>query len=223
MKQTSKKKWKDTTASILTKILAPSQRLYLTTLQTILWELYTCEDRHYHTTYHVVWMLDKAKEMEIELTPEQELAILFHDAIYTPGAPVPKNEFASAGLMRCLLTTPLLEAREPHEKLASLESASKMVENTALHFAPPGSMMEMEEGADLILDLDLANFASPYTEFCEWGEAVMKEIPEATIEGRTKFLKSMLAREQIFVTEEFAGLEDKARENIARWINESKE
>lgn len=221
MKQTSKKKWNDYAVAALVKIIPPSNNTYVTTICDLLWELYNCKERHYHTSYHITWMFDKAKEMGLKLSVEQELAILFHDAVYTPGAPVPKNEEASAGLMRCLLSTPLYGDKNESERMEILFSASNIIGATALHFNPNPGLCQMEEGAELVLDLDLANLASPYREFCEWGNAVMLEIPSATIEGRKKFLKSLLKREQIFLTEEFVEVEKSARENIQRWIDEN--
>lgn len=44
--------------------------------------LYDTPNKHYHTTNHVVKILDFANHHGIKLSPEEELAILFHDVIY---------------------------------------------------------------------------------------------------------------------------------------------
>lgn len=81
--------------------------------------------------------------------------------------------------------------------------------------------------ADLFLDLDLSILAAPWPEYARYAEGVMREyVPihgeDAYRRGRVElFLRPMLARGRVFLTERFAAREPEALSNIAprqrRW------
>ena len=47
---------------------------------------YNSEGRYYHNFMHVARMFDDAKENKLELSKEQQIAILYHDVVYVCGA-----------------------------------------------------------------------------------------------------------------------------------------
>lgn len=115
--------------------------------------------RHYHDRVHLREMFDTAHAMPQPLTPAQALAILFHDAIYVPGAARGTNEAMSGQLLRvyggCLPP-------------ALVDAAFGIVIDTAEHVA-------RSPESELVLDLDLLRLAVPAADFERYSRQVFDE------------------------------------------------
>ncbi|GMV57203.1 MAG: hypothetical protein AMXMBFR72_03220 [Betaproteobacteria bacterium] len=115
--------------------------------------------RRYHDRRHLHEMFDAAVALGLRLSAPQAMAVLFHDAIYVPGAARGLNEALSAQLLRVYagrLAAPLVQA------------AYEIVIDTAEHVARSGE-------AQLVLDLDLMRLAAPREEFIRYSREVFAE------------------------------------------------
>lgn len=115
--------------------------------------------RRYHDRRHLREMFDAAVALGLRLTAPQALAVLFHDAVYVPGAARGLNEAMSAQLLRVYagrLAAPLVQA------------AYEIVIDTAEHVARSGE-------AQLVLDLDLMRLAAPREAFIRYSREVFAE------------------------------------------------
>jgi len=115
--------------------------------------------RHYHNRLHLREMLDIAQEMGCTLLPAQALALIFHDAIYVPGAARGVNEAMSAQLLR------VYAGDVPS---ATLELAYRIVIDTADH-------LPRTEESRLVLDLDLVRLAVDAEAFERYSREVYAE------------------------------------------------
>jgi len=167
---------------------------------------YSGPARHYHGLGHVARMLDEAEALPFSDHDAVELAILFHDVVYEPSRR--DNEERSAEALRERLGGVVPEA--------VLAYAESMVLATRRH-EPTG-----DADADLFLDLDLSILAAPWPEYARYAEGVMREyVPihgeDAYRRGRVElFLRPMLARGRVFLTERFAASDAHALANMAR-------
>jgi predicted metal-dependent HD superfamily phosphohydrolase len=134
-------------------------------------------------------------------------AIVFHDAIYVPGAS--DNEARSAAwLLRCDLP-------------CNLARGAELVELTARH----GSRLEADHDTALFLDSDMAILGAEPAAFDRYNAAIAREysaVPaDAFRAGRAKFLASVLALPRIFISDYFHDrLDAQARANLTRAIAE---
>lgn len=115
--------------------------------------------RHYHDREHIGEMLDAALGLGVTLTPAQSLALLFHDAVYVPGAARGTNEAMSAQLLRAFAHGLALDC---------IERAAQIVLDTTEH-----ATRSLE--AELVLDLDLLRLAAPPLHFERYSRAVLAE------------------------------------------------
>lgn len=115
--------------------------------------------RRYHDREHVGEMLDAALGLGVTLTPAQSLAVLFHDAVYVPGAARGANEALSAQLLRAYAHGLALDC---------IERAAQIVLDTTEHAT---RLLE----AELVLDLDLLRLAAPPPYFERYSRAVLAE------------------------------------------------
>lgn len=121
--------------------------------------LYDEPHRRYHDREHIGEMLDTALALGVALTPAQALALLFHDAVYVPGAARGSNEALSAQLLRVYA----------HElTLDCIERAAAIVHDSARHVA-------RSVEAQIVLDLDLMRLAAPQPEFDRYSRAILAE------------------------------------------------
>ena len=176
---------------------------------------YAAQDRHYHDLAHIEAMLGLAGEYRGLLgDPEAvEAAIWFHDAIYDSKAK--DNEAQSA-----TLAEKDLAGRTDAERLSRI---SAMILATSTHQLPTFDDAAALRDASLFLDMDLSILGAAPDAFDAYERAVRREY--AWVEepmwraGRGTILKSFLARENIFHTDEFRQrFEPQARQNIARSI-----
>ncbi len=115
--------------------------------------------RRYHDRRHLHEMFDAAVALGLRLSAPQAMAVLFHDAVYVPGAARGLNEALSAQLLRVYaggLAATLVE------------SAYGIVVDTAEHVARSSE-------AQLVLDLDLMRLAAPREDFIRYSREVFAE------------------------------------------------
>ncbi len=115
--------------------------------------------RRYHDREHIGEMLDAALGLGATLTCAQALALLFHDAVYVPGAARGANEALSAQLLRVYANGLTLDC---------IERAEQIVLDTAEH-------LPRSPEAELVLDLDLLRLAAPPAQFERYLRAVVAE------------------------------------------------
>lgn len=115
--------------------------------------------RAYHDRAHIREMLDHALTLPQPLSAEQGLAVLFHDAVYVPGAPNGANEALSAQLMR------VYAGKLPRTLVGS---ASSIVIDTIDHIA-------RSPAAAAVVDLDLLRLAAAPPRFAEVSQQVFAE------------------------------------------------
>src|SRR5215470_988753 len=122
-------------------------------------EFYDEPHRAYHDRQHLVEMFDASLRLASRLTAVQVLALLFHDAIYVPGAARGTNEMMSAQLLR--VYTAGLDR-------ALVDTAFALVIDTAEHVA-------RRPESELVLDLDLMRLAAPPLDFDRFSRQVFAE------------------------------------------------
>lgn len=150
--------------------------------------------RAYHARIHVREMCDQSVALDLPLSASQAMAVLFHDAIYVPGAPRGSNEAMSAQLM-------LVYARAVPRSVVEL--AYQIVIETSDHVA-------RRPESQAVLDLDLLRLAAPREAFIRMSREVFAEhrpLIDAADENaawdvfarrRVQFFQKLLEREFIF-------------------------
>lgn len=172
--------------------------------------------RVYHNRAHVMEIFDQAVSLNLPLSPSQALAILFHDAVYVPGAARGMNETLSAQLLLCYTS---------HLARSVVANARQIVLDTIDHVARHAE-------SPAVLDLDLLRLAAPQPMFDQWTDALFDEyrpLFETTDTAaaraqfdkrRLSFMESLLARANIYallpIRKRFESL---AQENLRRAIH----
>jgi len=183
---------------------------------------YTEPQRHYHDLRHIEACLvslcnvrhdgSLRKEQEIRLNTV-ELALWFHDAIYTPGAH--DNEQRSADLAFEVISKTGIDSKIGVE-------VRDLIMATTHHNAP------MSGYAALICDIDMVILGRKPSDYRQYAEAIRREFSMVPVEqycvGRTKVLQGLLARHLIYGTRYFQDLcEVQARRNLSNEICQLKE
>lgn len=171
------------------------------------------DGRHHHDLEHLLdvclsW-LALAEEGRWSNAVASFLALLFHDAVYQPGAT--DNEEQSARL--------LLEQAAGSAPPPTLQAAAELIRLTAGHghLSPTA----LSSDARLLLDCDTAILGAPPARYQRYAAGVQAEwAPVASgaawRTGRAAFLDRMLAQKRIFLSDLFRDrLEAQARENLA--------
>lgn len=173
--------------------------------------------RAYHHFGHVQEVLahfaDVAREQGWQSPREVWLAMLFHDAIYDPGAR--DNEAKSAGLARQAIADYLPDAAidgDRIERLILLTAQHGRIDREAL-----------DDDARHFLDCDMAILGSAPARYDEYERAIADEYaavpPDAYRVGRSAFLSGLLRNPRIFLSDRFHASHDaQARTNLARAI-----
>jgi predicted metal-dependent HD superfamily phosphohydrolase len=172
-------------------------------------------DRHYHTLVHIAELLDLYRQVAREVgwaNPREVLAaLLYHDAVYVPGAP--DNEARSA----VLATT----AIESYWAAFAIELAR--VQGLILLTAKHGAALDASPDPDaaLFLDCDLAILGAPWARYRAYEAEIAAEYAALPLElfrsGRRAFLRRLLDSERLYRSSYFeARLEQAARANLAR-------
>lgn len=151
------------------------------------------------------------------------LAAWFHDAVYegAPGEDERRSEQLANTSLEPLVTAGLLSGDE-------LQMVSLLVRATATHELPESADLPAGyEPADIqfFLDADMAILAADSAHYRRYLRGVRSEYShfddEAFRAGRTTFLRSILGRERIFLSEEALTLwEEPARANLQAELSE---
>ncbi len=169
--------------------------------------LYTAPQRHYHSLDHLSRCLQAFDEIAaFAAAPnEVELALWFHDAVYTPGAS--DNELKSRELFM----------HWGKQKLAEPQTAliGELIMCTT-HTTPPRTLDE-----SLIVDIDLSSFAAEWPIFVQDSQNVRLEQRQTSDQqyypAHARFLRGLLDRPRVFYSDYFnQRLEHQARANIQR-------
>ena len=173
--------------------------------------------RAHHGQSHIDSMLRGMQALPALSHPAaMELAIWYHDAILDPAAR--DNEERSAALLRADLSGLV------HPQVIGI--AAEMIRLTAGHALPPDLPPDWpdnwREDVALFLDLDLAILGAPQPEYDAYERGIAAEYEpvhgrDAYRAGRAAFLRGLLARPRLFLTDRFHGALDRAaRDNITR-------
>ena len=164
--------------------------------------------RHHHTCAHIVDTLD-AITFHWDKFVDPDLAMLvafYHDIKYDPARQ--DNEEESVRIMREVFDGELSEA--------DVKKCGDMILATRKHVSTG------DPDTELFLDIDMAILGREYSRYIGYAIDIMNEyVPvygaEKYSEGRLElFLKPMLARENIFLTEHFRRYDAQAKENMTR-------
>lgn len=176
--------------------------------------------RAYHDERHVLELLKLAALHTPDLGEAERLAILFHDAVYVPGAPKGMNETLSALLMRATVAGLVRAGEIAAPPQALVDEAATIIEATT-HVDPPSP------AARRVCDLDLWRLAAPWDEFQQHSADIDREFRHLYPAGdfcklaRKEFYRSMLTREHVFHTPYFREhFEPIARANFQRALQE---
>lgn len=170
---------------------------------------YSEPQRAYHTVVHVAdvlgWYDEVADAVGWEQPGESYVAILFHDAVYVPGAS--DNEARSAAWAR-------------QAGLAiDTERVAALIELTARHASLGPN--DVDRDAALFLDCDMSILGATPEAFDAYDAAIAREysnVPAAAYRaGRRAFLSRLAVAPRIFLSDYFhARLDEPARANIDR-------
>ncbi|MBR2814726.1 MAG: hypothetical protein IKE60_08760 [Reyranella sp.] len=173
--------------------------------------------RGYHNQEHLDELMALARRYTPDLDTAEQLALLFHDAVYVPGAGHGLNEGLSARLMRATIaalgrTDRLLAGLTEGE----LQKAATIIEATTHDREPPAE-------AARLCDLDLWRLAAPWPDFERHADGVRHEYlhlvdsDEAFWTARRAFYRDMLKKPHLFATADFRDrFEAAARANLER-------
>jgi len=162
--------------------------------------------RRYHTWSHIVACLDARDALTDTTTPEIDLALLFHDAVYEPFAT--DNEIRSGELL-------LEEGRRAWIDDLILQRAQRLVRATAHASAEACD----SEQARIVVDADLSILGADGACFEEYERLVRDEYSlvddAAFTTGRIAILRGFLDRPAIYSTLRARRLwEARARRNL---------
>jgi predicted metal-dependent HD superfamily phosphohydrolase len=179
-------------------------------LESALASAYAEPQRAYHDATHIAellrWFDRVADDPGWRAPADVYTAILFHDAVYVPGAK--DNEARSADWAR--------RAIAEHALPASADRVAELIELTAQH----GSLEAATGDAALFLDADMAILGAPSDAYRTYAGNVRREyakVPAAAYRaGRGAFLKALVVKPRIYFTDHFRDLLDRqARQNLA--------
>lgn len=184
--------------------------------------------RAYHHSGHLSQMLTDLDRLYAHRTQGSTplaliLAAWFHDAVYegAPGEDERRSEQLANTSLEPLVTAGLLSGDE-------LQMVRLLVRATATHELPESANLPAGyEPADIqfFLDTDMAILAADSARYRRYLRGVRSEYShfddEAFRAGRTTFLRSILGRERIFLSEQALKLwEEPARANLRAELNE---
>ena len=222
--------WKAAFAPRLARLEVSSElRAQVAELGESLLQAWEQPHRAYHHSGHLSQMLTDldrlyAHRAQAGSTPlALILAAWFHDAVYegAPGEDERRSEQLAVTSLEPLVTAGLLTEHE-------LQMVRLLVRATATHELPePADQPAGYEPADieLFLDADMAILAADSARYRRYLRGVRSEYShfddEAFRAGRTTFLRSILGRERIFLSEQALKLwEEPAQANLRAELNE---
>jgi predicted metal-dependent HD superfamily phosphohydrolase len=177
---------------------------------------YAQPHRAYHNANHLDELIALARQHTPDLDEAEQLALLFHDAVYIPGAPRGDNERRSAALMVATLATLAHGYPDLAVAKADIDRAARIIEATTHAETPPAE-------AARVCDLDLLRLAAPWDTFCRHALGIRREYRHlfaddaAFWHARNAFYTTMLAKPRLFATDRFfEQFEQPARANMRR-------
>lgn len=185
-------------------------------------EAYATPPRAYHNFAHVEEVLRHYDEVANgpgwEQPQEVRLAVLYHDAVYEAGRK--DNEARSAELAVEHI------ARWLPDRGIDAARVAELINLTARHGSlAPG---DVDRDATLFLDCDMAILAAGEATFAAYDRGITAEyrghVPAWLFKlNRRRFLKGLLAKERIFLSDWFhERLDAKARINLRRAVTEKR-
>ena len=188
---------------------------------------YAVPPRAYHDFHHVGEVLRHYQEVAAgpgwTQPREVALAVLYHDAIYEPGRS--ENEARSAQFAVEQI------ARWQPEAGIDARRVAYLIELTARHGQFVPADFDGDPAPDdvrLFLDCDMAILGAEPAAFDAYDRGIAAEY-RGTLPGwlfrlnRRRFLKALLARERIFLSDFFhSRLDAQARANLRRAVNEKR-
>lgn len=225
--------WEAAFASRLKRVEAPAVSQAQLTAQVAelgesLLQAWEQPHRAYHHSGHLSQMLTDLDRLYAHRTQGSTplaliLAAWFHDAVYegAPGEDERRSEQLANTSLEPLVTAGLLSGDE-------LQMVSLLVRATATHELPESADLPAGyEPADIqfFLDADMAILAADSARYRRYLRGVRSEYShfddEAFRAGRTTFLRSILGRKRIFLSEEGLQLwEEPARANLQAELSE---
>ena len=188
---------------------------------------YAVPPRAYHDFHHVGEVLRHYREVAAgpgwTQPREVALAVLYHDAIYEPGRS--ENEARSAQFAVEQI------ARWQPEAGIDARRVAYLIELTARHGQFVPADFDGDPAPDdvrLFLDCDMAILGAEPAVFDAYDRGIAAEyrgtLPAWLFRlNRRRFLKALLARERIFLSDFFhARLDAQARANLRRAVNEKR-
>lgn len=179
--------------------------------------LHLTPPRHYHDFTHVEACLRGwVRFRGLWVRPREAFwAFVFHDAVYVSGAG--DNEAQSAAAARTHLAADVARV-----EALDLDAIAGLIDKTALHADPrmPGLADTWTPDERLFVDLDAGILGAAPADYDRYAAQIRAEyafVPaELYAAGRARFLRAMLDRARIFLTDTLAPLEARARENLSR-------
>jgi predicted metal-dependent HD superfamily phosphohydrolase len=178
----------------------------------IIKDKYSEKSRFYHNLSHVKTLLDLLESLDNKAQNRNAIrfSIWFHDVVYDTKAN--NNEEESAKLASQLMS-------KLHVDVETIEVVNSLILSTKDH-----SGNSLSEDNKLFLDMDLAILGMREEIYTKYSRAIREEyfwVPELIYRReRRKILKSFIAREAIYFTDEMKKrFEEQARKNINGEIN----
>jgi predicted metal-dependent HD superfamily phosphohydrolase len=175
-----------------------------TALEARLRALYAVPPRAYHNASHVDEVLARFDEARAGMRDPRVpfYALLFHDAIYVAGRKDNEEKSAQAFLAEGLVP-----------------DVAEKVRDVILATARHGRILPSEVDADtaLALDCDMAILGASPERFAEYDAQIAEEYAGTVLYsfGRKKFVKGLLARERLYLSDFFhARFDAQARANL---------
>jgi predicted metal-dependent HD superfamily phosphohydrolase len=178
---------------------------------------YQSPGRAYHDLAHVRevvrWFHETARAIAWDHPREVFVALLFHDAIYRPGAA--DNEEQSAHLAREIVGKWLSGST------IDLDRVERLIRLTARHGTLVPDEVDLETAR--FLDCDMAILGSAPDAYDRYEAGIASEYsaipPELFREGRRRFLERLITAPRIFLSDHFHALLDgAARANLRRAV-----
>ena len=165
-------------------------------------------DRHFHNLGHIRDCVRRVDEVAslLEDRDAVELALWFHDAVYSPGDATNERRSAELFLGFSAGAQPALRIRICRLVLATRHTGAVTGHDRRF-----------------IVDIDLAGFGAPWAEFMRKGALLRREFSAQTdaqyLTGQMVFLQRLQRQPQFFATEYFRSrFEARAQENLDRLL-----
>jgi len=179
----------------------------------VLFEAYSQKYRFYHNFYHIKHMIEVILPLRSKIKDWDSLifSIFFHDYVYKPEKNYPNEEKSALYAKAWLLSLNI-----PNKRLKKIDKWILLTK-----YNEKEEKEEYDEDLFFLIDADLSQLGYPWITYELNSFLIKQEYNHLTekewINGRIQFLKSMLNRETIFLTDYFSEkFEKTAKENIQK-------